>query len=252
MRSADPVPAARPAHPARPVIGLSCYAVPARWGVWDVEAVLLPRAYVDAVAAAGGLPVLVPPLPGRIGGVLDRLDGLLLSGGPDVDPARYGRRPGPHTQPPSSERDAAELDLLSGAVERELPVLAVCRGMQVLNVARGGTLHQHLPGHDGSPGPGRYGRHTIRVADGTRLAAALGRTRLDDVPAYHHQGIESLGAGLVETAWAADDGLVEAVEDPALPFCVGVQWHPEVGTDPSLFRALVAAATATVSRAPGH
>lgn len=241
-------PADERAAQRRPVVGLTCYSTSAQWGAWQAEAVLLPRSYVDAVVGAGGLPVLLPPLDGVVEGVLDRLDALLLAGGPDVDPARYGRPRGPNTQPPVPERDAAELSLLSGAVASGLPVLAVCRGMQLLNVARGGTLHQHLPdvpglpsGHDGSPGPGQYGRHPVRVADGSRLARVLGRTELDSVPAYHHQGIDTLGAGLVETAWAGD-GLVEAVEDAALPFCVGVQWHPEVGEDPSLFVALVEAA----------
>jgi len=228
-----------------PVIGLSAYSVPARWGVWDTEAVLLPRAYVDAVAAAGGVPVVLPPLPQLIRQMVDRLDGLLLAGGPDVAPARYGAEPGPHTQPSQPDRDAAELGLLSAAVSDRRPVLAICRGMQLLNVARGGTLIQHLPDvlgeHDGSAGPGQYGTHPIKVAEGSRLARALGRTALDSVPAYHHQGVDSLGAGLVACAWAPD-GVVEAVEDPALPFCVGVQWHPEVGVDASLFRALVAAA----------
>jgi putative glutamine amidotransferase len=238
----------------RPVVGLTCYSTSAHWGVWQSEAVLLPRSYVDAVVRAGGLPVLLPPLDGMIAGVLDRLDALLLAGGPDVDPARYGQQPGASTQPPVPERDGAELALLSGAAARELPVLAVCRGMQLLNVARGGTLHQHLPdvpglppGHDGSPGPGHFGRHPVRVADGSLLARVLGRTELDAVPAYHHQGIDTLGAGLVETAWAGD-GLVEAVEDVGLPFCVGVQWHPEVGEDPSLFVALVEAARGRRSR----
>ncbi len=228
-----------------PVIGLSAYAVPARWGVWDTDAVLLPRAYVDAVAAAGGIPVLLPPLPGLIAGVLDRLDGLLLAGGPDVEPARYGQASGPNTQPAQPLRDAAELELLAEAVTSARPVLAICRGMQLLNVARGGTLHQHLPDvlgtHDGSPGPGVYGTHPITVADGSALAKALGRTAVEGVPAYHHQGVDRLGLGLTASAWTPD-GLVEAVEDPELPFCLGVQWHPEVGVDASLFQALVAAA----------
>ena len=234
--------------PRRPVIGLTAYSVPASWGAWNVETVLLARNYVDSVVVAGGVPVLLPPLPGVIEGVLDRLDGLLLAGGPDVDPTRYGQEPGPNTQPAQPNRDGAELALLDGAVGRGLPLLAVCRGMQLLNVARGGTLHQHLPDvpgmphdHDGSPQPGVFGRHPVRVAQGSLLATALGRTEVDGVPAYHHQGIDRLGTGLVETAWA-DDGLVEAVEDPSLPFCLGVQWHPEAGADGSLFQALVGAA----------
>ncbi|MBL8930025.1 MAG: gamma-glutamyl-gamma-aminobutyrate hydrolase family protein [Kineosporiaceae bacterium] len=235
---------APPSGPA-PLIGVSAYAVSARWGVWDAAAVLVPRAYVDAVVEAGGVPVLLPPLPGLIEQVTSRLDGLLLIGGPDVDPARYGAERGPDTQPAHPDRDAAELALLAAATSGQQPVLAICRGMQLLNVARGGTLHQHLPDllgdHDGSPGPGLYGTHPIKVADGTRLADALGRTALEGVPAYHHQGVDRLADGLVASAWTPD-GLIEAVEDPALPFCVGVQWHPEVGEDLSVFRALVRAA----------
>jgi putative glutamine amidotransferase len=230
-----------------PVIGLSAYAVRAAWGVWDTDAVLLPRGYVDGVLRAGGLPVLLPPLPGVIEQVLPRLDGLLLAGGPDLDPHRYGAQPGPQTQPPSLERDDAELRLLAGAVDAGLPVLGVCRGLQVLNVARGGSLVQHLPdvldGEEHAPAPGVYGLHPVTVSAGTRLADVLGRTVVDAVPSYHHQGIERLGDGLVATAWAPD-GTVEAVEDPSLPFCVAVQWHPEAGDDPALFTGLVRAARA--------
>jgi putative glutamine amidotransferase len=229
-----------------PVIGLSAYAVPAAWGVWNTDAVLLPRSYVDAVLSAGGLPVLLPPLPGVIEQVLPRLDGLLLSGGPDVDPVRYGEQPGPNTQRPSVERDDAELRLLAGAVDAGLPVLGICRGMQLLNVARGGSLVQHLPDvlggdEEHAPQPGVYGAHPVTVAAGTRIARLLGRTEVEAVPSYHHQGLGRLGSGLVATAWSAD-GTVEAVEDPGLPFCVAVQWHPEVGDDPRLFQGLVEAA----------
>lgn len=249
-------PGPRPGRGRRPVVGLSAYAAPAAWGAWNAEAVLLPRNYVAAVAATGAVPVLLPPLPGLVGEALDRVDALLLAGGPDVEPARYGQEPGAHTQPAQTWRDAAELELLEGALAAGLPVLAVCRGMQLLNVARGGTLHQHLPDvpgipadHDRSPGPGQFGRHPVRVAEGTRLAAALGRTEVDAVPAYHHQGLDELGAGLVATAWA-EDGLIEAVEDPDLPFCLGVQWHPEAGDDPRLFEALVAAVSPAPDPAP--
>ncbi len=238
-----------------PVIGLTAYATHAAWGVWHAEAVLLPRDYVVAIASAGGVPVLLPPLPGVIEAVLPRLDGLLLAGGPDVDPERYGEQPGRHTQPPDPARDESELRLLTGAVDAGLPVLGVCRGMQLINVARGGTLQQHLPdvladdGH--APAPGVFGDHPVRIADGSRLAEMHGRTRLELVPSYHHQGIDRLGAGLVAAAWA-DDGTVEAFEDPGLPFCVAVQWHPEAGQDPSLFAGLVAAARTRACDASGR
>jgi putative glutamine amidotransferase len=231
---------------SRPVIGISAYAVRAAWGVWDADAILLPRAYADAVARAGGLPLLLPPLPGLVAGALARLDGLIIAGGPDVDPARYGAEPGPDTQPPHQARDAAESQFLAAATRLGLPVLGICRGLQVMNVTRGGTLIQHLPGVTGSavhcPGPGRYGRHDVTAVPGTLLAAALAPGGpVVSVPTYHHQAIDVLGAGLVVSACAAD-GVIEAIEDPALPFWLGVQWHPEAGDDLSLFAALVARA----------
>lgn len=229
---------------ARPVIGISAYSQQARWGSWDLAAVLLPRRYSDMVAAAGGLPVLLPPLPG-VADVLPRLDGLILSGGGDVDPARYGAATDPACGPANPDRDTAELDLVRQAIDSALPVLGICRGLQVINVFLGGTLIQHLPdvvGHEGhSPEEARHGSHKVSVASGSQLARLLGRTEAD-VPTHHHQAIDRLGDGLVATAWA-DDGTVEAVElaEPA-SFMVAVQWHPEAGDDPSLFDALIAAA----------
>lgn len=233
-------------HGARPVVGITAYAEPARWRVWEAEAVLVPRAYVDQVAAAGGVPVVLPPQPDLLPEALARVDAVLLAGGPDVDPARYGAEAHPLTGAPAHERDLAEVAALAAATDPRAPrpLLAVCRGMQLLNVLRGGTLRQHLPddvGHDGhAPAPGTYGAHRVRLAPASALAAVLGAEAVD-VPSYHHQGIGELGSGLVASAWA-DDGTVEALEDPSLPFCLGVQWHPEVGADPSLFEALVAAA----------
>ena len=234
----------------QPVIGISAYSQQARWGSWDLPAVLLPRRYTDMVAAAGGLPVLLPPLP-ALAGVLGRLDGLVLSGGGDIDPAHYGAGRDDASGPANPERDAAELELWRRALASGLPVLGICRGLQVINVAQGGTLHQHLPdlvGHDGhSPDPGSYGSHKVSVAPTSRLAGVLGRTDTA-VPTHHHQAIDQLGAGLVATAWT-DDGVTEAIEfsaheDPAGAgrFMLAVQWHPEAGDDLSLFDALVRAA----------
>jgi putative glutamine amidotransferase len=245
----------------RPVIGISAYCEQARWGVWDLPAVLLPQNYVDQVAAAGGIPVLLPPLP-QVDDVVPRLDGLIISGGPDVEPSHYGEQPGRNTTVLRPERDAAELAAFRRAMQTGVPVLGICRGMQLMNVALGGTLIQHLPdqvGHDGhSPTPGQMGAHEVTVAPSCRLADILAE-RSVVVPTHHHQGIGKLGAGLVATAWA-QDGTIEAFEldqgkpgDPGVaarpfavtapPFAVAVQWHPEAGRDLSLFRALVAAAS---------
>jgi putative glutamine amidotransferase len=228
-----------------PLIGISAYCEQARWGVWDSQAMVLPRRYADRVSAAGGIPVLLPPVP-DVADALGQLDGLMLSGGGDVDPARYDARPAPETTSVREERDTAEFALLAAALSLRLPVLGICRGMQVINVARGGSLHQHLPsvvGHDGhAPVPGAFGSHAVRVAPDSRLAAILGAGSAD-VPTHHHQAVDRLGEGLTATAWT-EDGTIEAFELDAgeSPFLLAVQWHPEAGDDPRLFRALVAAA----------
>ena len=233
---------------AAPLVGISSYGEPARWGPWHLPCALLPLAYAEQVAAAGGVPVLLPPLPGETAAVR-RLDAVILSGGGDLDPAGYGAAPHPETTRVQPGRDRAELDLLAAALAAGLPVLAICRGLQILNVSRGGTLRQHLPDGGGhSAGPGTFGSHPVRVAPGSRLASLLGPppdgdgTRWLDVPTAHHQAIDRLGDGLVATAWAAD-GTIEAVE-PANrdEFLIAVQWHPEQGTDPRLFRGLISAA----------
>lgn len=231
-----------------PVIGISAYVEPASWAVWrDVPAVLLPLGYVRHVRDAGGLPMVLPPLPPgtdeqTVAHLLDRVDGVILSGGVDVEPGRYDAEPHPSVQAPRPDRDSTELVLARICAAWDVPLLGVCRGMQVMAVAAGGELHQHLPddiGHDGhAPAPGSYGEHAVRTVAGTRLAEVLG----DEVtvPTYHHQGVIS-HPGLIESGWAPD-GVLEAVEDPEARFRVGVQWHPEVGSDPRLFEALVGAA----------
>jgi putative glutamine amidotransferase len=229
-----------------PVIGLTAYCEDARWSHWHRPAVLLPANYADQVAAAGGIPVLLPPLPG-IAAAAGRLDGVLLTGGGDIDPGRYGAQPDPHTSRVSQARDAAELEVLDAAVAAGKPVLGICRGMQVVNVARGGTLCQHLQNDAGhTPSPGTFGAHPVRIAAGSRLAEILGANGTGaDVPTAHHQAIDRLGHGLVATAWA-EDGVIEAVEhsDSGGTFLVAVQWHPEAGADPRLIKALVSAASA--------
>jgi len=231
-----------------PRIGLTTYIEDARWGVWDRPAALLPHSYVAAVLAAGGLPVLLPPASSEDGGrsarsALAAVDALILTGGGDVSPASYGAAPHPATGGVSPDRDAWEIALLTAALARDLPVLAICRGAQVMNVARGGTLHQHVPdevGHEGHrPEPGVLGMTSVRLAPGTPLAAILDESI--KVPCYHHQAVDRLGDGLVAAGWA-DDGLVEALFIEDHRFALAVQWHPEDGDDLRLFEALVGAA----------
>ncbi|MEV5408385.1 gamma-glutamyl-gamma-aminobutyrate hydrolase family protein [Thermopolyspora sp. NPDC052614] len=230
-----------------PVIGITCYAEPARFTVWETRAALLPYDYVDQVARAGGQPVLLPPA-GEPASVVGRLDGLILAGGGDIDPGRYGAPPHEATGYIREFRDDAEFGVVNAALANGLPLLGICRGLQVLNIALGGTLHQHLPetvGHTGhSPAPGRYGTLPVRLTPGSRLAKIFDGEHLADPNHYHHQAIDALGAGLTVTA-RADDGVIEAVELDDHPFCLAVQWHPETGEDNSLFAALVDAARIT-------
>jgi len=232
-----------------PVVGLGGSHQRVQWGSFDTEAALVKSAYVRWIMKAGAAAVVLPPGPPELAeSLVDHLDGLILTGGSDVDPLHYGAEPGPHTQKPDPERDESELALLRAATDRDVPILAICRGIQLLNVARGGTLHQHLPDLVGHPGhsapPGSYGRHTVRAVEGTRLATVMG-TGPVTVPTQHHQAVDRIGAGLVVSA-RAEDETVEALEDPDRNFLIGVQWHPEEGTDPTLFRALVEAARSSV------
>ncbi|MDN3351652.1 gamma-glutamyl-gamma-aminobutyrate hydrolase family protein [Actinomadura sp. DC4] len=225
---------------AAPLIGITSYVELARFTVWEMPATLLPHAYVEQVVRAGGQPVVLPPA-GDPSSVLSRLDGLILVGGGDVSPASYGAVPHPRTGYVRDFRDTAELALVRAALDRGLPFLGICRGAQVLNVALGGTLHQHVPDVVGderhSLTPGSYNRFPVTVAVSSRLFAAVGAPAVT-VAHYHHQAIDRLGAGMTACAWA-DDGLIEAAEVEDHPFALGVQWHPEVDEDLSLFRALV-------------
>ncbi|NYI90046.1 anthranilate synthase component 2/putative glutamine amidotransferase [Amycolatopsis endophytica] len=221
-------------------MGLSTYLEKASWGVWRTDAALLPRSYVDSVVNAGGIPILLPAGDTQ---ALSAVDALVLTGGADVEPRRYGQEPraGTVTRP---ERDAFEFALAEAALDRGLPVLGVCRGMQVLNVVLGGSLTQHLPdrvGHtEHQPSPGVYGPSRVTLAEGSRVAGILGAET--KCQCYHHQAVDQLGEGLRAVGWAAD-GTVEAVELPGEHFVVGVQWHPEQDTqEVRLFAALVEAA----------
>jgi len=229
----------------RPVIGITTYAEEARFGAWAVPAALVPLAYVEAVELSGGRPLLVPPSEDGVEETLDALDGLVLSGGSDLDPGTYGAEPHPETQGVRPERDRAEIALLRAAIERDLPVLAICRGSQVLNVALGGDLEQHVPevvGHEGHKEvPGVFSEHDVEVVPGTHLHALVGSG--STVRSHHHQGYRRLGDGLRPAA-RAHDGTLEALEDPSRRFVVGVLWHPEEGRDRRLFEALVEEARA--------
>jgi putative glutamine amidotransferase len=228
----------------RPVIGITAYVSPASWGVWhDLETALLPHAYVEAVSQAGGRAVILPP-DDLDADVVRGLDGLVLAGGPDLSPELYGAEPRPLTDTRPA-RDAGEMLLTRAALDAGRPILGVCRGMQLLAVATGGTLHQHLPdllGHEGHrPAPGVYGSRLARFAAGSRIAALMGDEA--EINCYHHQGVADPGS-LVVTG-RGDDGVPEAIEDPSSRFVLGVQWHPEVKRDKRLFGALVTAARAS-------
>ena len=226
----------------RPVVGITSYApVAAAFGAWHEPVVLIPASYVTSVERAGGRALVLPPSEADAEANLDLLDALVVSGGPDIDPSLYGAEPHPATDGPGRERDQAELALLSGALARDMPVLAVCRGSQVLNVARGGDLVQHLPdvlGHERHKHtPGQFADHEVALDAESRLAGVLGGARAP-VKSHHHQGYGRVGEALRPVAWA-EDGTVEALEDPDKRFAVGVLWHPEEGEDKAIFEALV-------------
>ncbi|MFI1420393.1 gamma-glutamyl-gamma-aminobutyrate hydrolase family protein [Streptomyces sp. NPDC020731] len=223
---------------ARPLIGISTYAESGvRWGVWRLDAALLPAGYPRLVQRAGGLAAMLPPdAPEQAAATVARLDGLVVAGGPDVEPVRYGAEPDPRTGPPARARDAWELALIEAALDRGVPLLGICRGMQLLNVALGGTLVQHIDGH--AEEPGAFGHHPVKPAPGTRYADIV--PEQTSVPTYHHQSVDRLGTDLIPSAYA-EDGTVEAIELPAPAWALGVQWHPEMGTDVRVMRALIKA-----------
>ncbi len=230
-----------------PVIGLTTYLQQAKTGVWDVPASFLPQAYFDGVTKSGGIAVLLPPQPvsdAIVSRVLDGLDGLIVTGGRDVDPARYGQDPHPTTDSPSAERDAWEDALLRGAIDRELPFLGICRGAQVLNVALGGTLIQHLPEVVGDSryqlGGGEFNDVPVEVEAGSELSELVGAEVTAKV--YHHQSIDRV-ADRLTVSGRTSDGVIEAVELTGVPFGLAVQWHPEEDQDDlRLFAGLVDAA----------
>ena len=236
----------------RPAIGICAAVERARFGTWDLPAVLLPRTYADALQRAGGIALMLPPDPVAAvtpDEVLDRVDALLLAGGTDIDPAVLGAEAHPETAATAGDRDRFELGLAARALERGMPVLGICRGMQALNVAAGGSLVQHLPdlvGHDGHrPTPGRFAEHDVTLRPGSLAARAAGAEKLS-VKTHHHQGVDEIGPGLEASGWSVGDEVVEAVEGPGPGFALGVLWHPEEDDEAGgpLLEALVKAATA--------
>ncbi|MEW6637416.1 MAG: gamma-glutamyl-gamma-aminobutyrate hydrolase family protein [Actinomycetota bacterium] len=230
----------------RPNIGVTAATETVSYGVWrGVPAIISPARYVQAVQRAGGRPILLPPDPDDAEDpreVLALIDALILTGGAgDLDPALYGEEPHPETGPVQEERDAYELALARAAIERRMPVLGICRGMQVLNVAYGGRLEQHLPdvlGHEEHRHtPGTFADHEVSLVPGSLAARAAG-SELTPVKSHHHQGIGEVGEGLVVTG-KAEDGTIEAIEDPSCPFVLGVLWHPEEDENSRIIKTLV-------------
>jgi putative glutamine amidotransferase len=237
---------------ARPVIGLCTALERARWSVWDQQAFLLPRSYVDAVQRAGGIALMLPPDERAIDEpdvVLDLLDGLILAGGADIDPGAYSAARHAETTGTVPERDTFEIALARRALERDLPLLGICRGMQLMNVARGGTLLQHLPEshghHEHRRNPGSFdgADHDVRLQEGSLAARAAGEMT-HATKSHHHQAVDRLGDGLEVTGWSTLDELPEAIEVPGNRFALGVQWHPEADDTSRLVEALVAEAAA--------
>ncbi|MDV3223345.1 gamma-glutamyl-gamma-aminobutyrate hydrolase family protein [Intrasporangium sp.] len=239
-----------------PIIGITSYLEPTTQGIWvDVPSALIPHSYVRKVEEAGGIAVLIPPRLDSadddhrlVRALLGRLDGVIIAGGVDVAPELYAAARHPTVQASRPDRDTTELAIAQVSSQLDLPVLGICRGMQVMAVAAGGTLEQHVPervAHDDhAPAPATYGSHPVDTVAGTRIADLLG-SRVG-VPSYHHQSVAT-HPGYLPAAWAPD-GTLEAMEDPLARFRLAVQWHPEEGEDPRLFQALIAAARAYAAR----
>lgn len=231
-----------------PLIGLTTYLEQASTGVWDLPASFLPKVYLDAVTRVGGVAILLPPQPvdAEIAAeVVTRLDGLIITGGKDVAAARYGAEPHPANDEPRPDRDAWEDALLTAAIDQGVPFLGICRGVQLLNTLRGGSLIQHLPDVVGddrySAGNGTFSLNEAAVDRDSMLGGLLDHEASVDVQSYHHQAIDRPGDGLRVVA-RSSDGIVQALELEGVPFGLGVQWHPEQGDDPRLFEGLVRAA----------
>ncbi len=231
----------------RPLIGICTSLEQAQWSVWDRQAALLPYDYMREIQKAGGLALMIPPDPHLVedpDDVLDRIDGLILAGGADIDPSSYGAERDEMTRHTVPERDRSELALARRAIERDMPVLGICRGMQLINVAQGGTLHQHLPalvGHEDhrrNPGTFEDTDHDVRIEPGSVAARAAGE-ELHATKSHHHQGVDRLGEGLVVSGYSVLDDLPETIEAPACRFVLGVQWHPEADTESRVIGALV-------------
>jgi putative glutamine amidotransferase len=232
---------------ARPAVGISAALETARWGLWEARAALLSFSYITAIQRAGALAIMIPPdaeLEENPDEMLDRLDGLILSGGADVDPSSYGAEPHPATRGTVPERDRTEIALARRAIERDMPVLGICRGMQLMNIALGGTLRQHLPdlvGHEHhrqNPGSFENSDHDVRLEPGS-LAARAAAEELHGTKSHHHQGVDALGEGFIVTGVSAIDDTPEAIELPSCRFALGVQWHPEADEQSRVVSSLV-------------